>query len=234
MDTKITKLGPPLHPSIRTLLNGYRSELGIPLDPPAPTIDSYAYDTQRQIELAKEYKVPCMIFTFGLPSAQVVDDLKRSGMVLVGSATTVEEARAAQNAGMDAVVVQGVEAGGHRTSLQLPQFGDVGIQSLLPLVRSAVSIPAIAAGGVVSGKQAGLLIAAGADAVSIGTRFLTSTECSTPQSHRDLIHAATFESKTVLTRCYTGRPARMIPNRFYYEMQAVLAKLPGGEQENIP
>lgn len=215
---------------VKNKLNAYREAMGLAIDtstnaskPNVPSID-----INEQIDIICEKKVPIVIFTFGIPDPSMVLKLKSNGTVLIGSVTTVHEALLYENAGMDAVIVQGSEAGGHRTSAILPEYGDIGLLSLISLVKEHVSIPIVAAGGIINARQIKAALEAGAEGVSMGTLFLTASECSTPAAHRDQIRNIKTTDKTVLTRIYTGRPARMLPNKFYREMSAIW-KSNGGE-----
>jgi nitronate monooxygenase len=219
---------PEIHPLVKEKLFSFRRELGLDLEPKHAS-DSYRQEFDEQCQLIEQYQVPIVIFTFGLPDKGLIAEWKRKGIVLIASATSVAEAVEAEEHGMDAVIVQGFEAGGHRTSSRLPQYGTVGLITLVELAKKQVSIPIIAAGGLVSGQQIRSVMALGAQGVSIGTLFLTASECNTPHSHRKLLHDASPETETVLTRLFTGRPARMIPNRFYHEMKEVVDRIPGGE-----
>jgi nitronate monooxygenase len=229
---RLSQNQPKVHPKVVEKLHEFRRELGIPLDPVQPT-DSYKQELEQQLELMLEYRVPYIIFTFGLPDTSTIKTFKQKGIKLIGSATSVKEAIECQEKGMDAVIVQGVEAGGHRTSMHLPSFGTTGILTLLPLVKKELKIPVIAAGGITSGQQIQAIMKVGADGVSMGSLFLTASECNTPDSHRQLIQNTTSQTETVLTRLFTGRPARMIPNRYFTEMKKVIDEIPGGE-DSIP
>lgn len=222
---------PPVPLSIRNKLNEFRRELQIPVDPPLRDVDSYKQEVEAQIELIKEFGVKVVIFTFGIPSKAIVDELHQNGVQLIGSATTVKEAMLCQIAGLDGVVLQGSEAGGHRTSPILPEYGDHDLDTLITAAKKEVTIPLIAAGGIMDKRAIENVIALGATAVSIGTLFLGAEECSTPTSHRDLLYKTTSETKTVMTRIYTGRPARMIPNRFFNEISKLVEQLPEKERE---
>ncbi|KAJ3272798.1 hypothetical protein HDV01_005226 [Terramyces sp. JEL0728] len=228
----LIKNQPAVPNSIAQKLNEYRKELGLPLDPPAPTANSYKQQVLEQLQIAIDEKVSAVVFTFGIPTNDIVDKLCAVGIKILGSATTIHEAVELEKAGVDAVILQGVEAGGHRTSCNLPEYGQVGLFTLVQLAKKQLKIPLVAAGGITTGSAIKLALQAGADGVSIGSLFLTSAECSTPDAHRKAIYNATPESSTVLTRIFTGRPARMLPNRFYNEMSALWNL--NGHVESIP
>ncbi|KAJ3258664.1 hypothetical protein HK103_003453 [Boothiomyces macroporosus] len=226
----LVKNQPTVPPAVVNKLNEYRKELGLPLNPPTPTEDSYKQQVDDQLQIAIGEKVSTVVFTFGIPTLEIIDKLRNANINILGSATTISEAVALEEAGVDAVILQGVEAGGHRTSCNLPEYGQVGLLSLIQLAKKQLKIPFIAAGGITSGKAIRLAIEAGADGVSIGSLFLTSEECSTPLAHRKALYEATPESATVLTRVFTGRPARMFRNRFFNEMDAIWKENGGVEQ----
>jgi nitronate monooxygenase len=218
---------PLIHPRIQNKLTEYRKELGLSIQQPDIT-DSYRQDLEMQMDLIKKYKVPFVIFTFGLPTNSQIQELKKIGTVLIGSCTSIEEALMIQDSGLDAVILQGKKAGGHRTSIQLPAYSCIDLETLLHDASNQVKIPYFGAGGVTHGKDIKKIMDLGASGVSIGTLFLTAKECNTPTSHRDLIYNTNSDTKTVITRLYTGRPAQMIPNRFYFEMKEIVDDL-GGE-----
>lgn len=220
--------------SVEKVLEGYRNRLGLQVNVKAPEHDSYKESVEEQVELCIENKVPVLVFTFGLPSKEMVKDLHEKGKCfLIASATTIEEAMAAEECGCDAVVLQGVEAGGHRTSISLPNsYGQIGLFSLLAKAKNHLSIPYIAAGGLVSHEAIKSCLQMGASACSLGSIFLLANECSTPLSHRTALAKAWSDptAQTVLTRCYTGRPARMLVNQFYRDISNAV----GGDENKIP
>lgn len=134
--------------------------------------------------------------------------------------TTGGEAEAARAAGVDALVVQGVEAGGHRGGFDDATPGDTGLLALLQIVRAAVGdeLPLVAAGGVATGAGVAAVLAGGAAAAGLGTAFMRCPEAATVPSHRDAL--AGGDQPTALTRAFTGRTARGIVNRFLREHSA--------------
>ena len=172
-----------------------------------------------QIKVVIEEKVPICSFTFGIPSKEVIAELKQSNIILMGTATTVREAVENEKAGMDIVVVQGSEAGGHRGSfIDGNQESLVGLMSLIPQVVDTVSIPVIAAGGIMDGRGLIASICLGAKGVQMGTAFLTCIESGAHMVHKEAI-LNTNEDQTVLTRSFSGKWARGIENKFILEMQ---------------
>lgn len=156
--------------------------------------------------------VPVVSYTFGLPTAEEAAALRAVGTTQVATATTPGEARAAEAVGMDALCVQGPEAGGHRgTHRVTDEPGELPLLRLLPAVREATGLPLIAAGGLGDGPAVAAALRAGAVAVQLGTALLRSDESGAPAAHR----AALVElPETVVTRAFTGRPARGLRNAF--------------------
>jgi len=163
----------------------------------------------------------------GLYSAALVQEVKSRGILWFATATTAREARAAEAAGADAVIAQGMEAGGHRGSFNADdaERGLVGLFSLLPQVADAVSIPVIAAGGIADGRGVAAALMLGASAAMIGTGFLRTPEAKTPQAYANELARAEAHD-TVLTRAYTGRTARAIGNAFVRAAASDQAPLP--------
>jgi nitronate monooxygenase len=155
--------------------------------------------------------------TFGLPPGAAVEALHDAGCALWITVTTVAEAAAAQEAGADALVVQGVEAGGHRGSFDEAAPGQVGLLALLQLVRSVTDLPLVATGGIATGRGIAAVLAAGAAAAQLGTAFMLTPEAGTSPAHREALRGA---GPTALTRAFTGRSARGIENRFMREHEA--------------
>ncbi len=192
------------------------AEIGLP-DPclPPAVPDSF----EEKLAAALETGASFFSFTFGLLPESATRAIKSKGLFLIGTATTVEEAVALENAGVDAVTVQGSEAGGHRGSF----FGDfevglIGTMSLVPQVVDAVRIPVIASGGIMDGRGIVAALALGAKAVQMGTAFLTCDEAGVPEVYKEAILNAR-EDQTRVTRAFSGRPARGIVNRFMTEVE---------------
>ncbi|MFE7526405.1 nitronate monooxygenase [Kitasatospora sp. NPDC057542] len=156
--------------------------------------------------------VPVVSYTFGLPTAEEAAALRAVGTTQVGTVTTPEEARAAEAVGMDALCVQGPEAGGHRgTHRVADEPGELPLLELLPAVREVTALPLVAAGGLGDGAAVAAALRAGAAAVQLGTALLRSDESGASPAHR----AALVElPETAVTRAFTGRPARGLRNAF--------------------
>lgn len=173
-------------------------------------------------------------FHFGLPDPDVVQALKAAGIFLVSSATTVAEARILERSGIDAIVAQGIEAGGHRgtfTSVDISM--QPGLFSLLPQMVDAVRVPVIAAGGVADGRTAAAAVVLGASAVQIGTAFLRCEEADVKEAHRAAL-AAADDACTVVTDVVSGRPCRYIRNDMIDNLVASgLQPLPVPAQQSL-
>jgi nitronate monooxygenase len=151
----------------------------------------------------------------GLYEPAFVSELKRRDILWLATVTTVEEAKAAESAGADAVVAQGSEAGGHRGAFHADEAEQrsVGLFALLPQVVDALKIPVIATGGIADATGVAAALLLGASAVQIGTGFLRAPEALTPASYADRL-ARTEAHETVVTRAFSGRPGRAIANAY--------------------
>ena len=183
---------------------------GVALGQPRWDNDQYT----EKLNLVCEQPVPVVSMTFGCPTPSEVSRLQSSGSAVWITVTTVGEAQAAQRAGADALVVQGVEAGGHRGGFDDAHPGDIGLLALLQLVQAAVGdgLPAVATGGLITGRGVAAVLAAGAAAAQLGTAFMLCPEAGTVPTHREMISRG--DAHTALTRAFTGRTARGIVNRF--------------------
>lgn len=192
--------------------------------PNLPTVENEWEIYYQQLKVIIDEKVSVCSFTFGIPSKEIVTELKKHGIFLIGTATTVAEALLNQEIGMDAVVAQGSEAGGHRGTFA----GDdnpIGLMSLIPQVTEHVRIPVIAAGGIMNGQGIYDALHLGAQAVQLGTAFLTCRESGAHPVHKQAILNST-DDQTVFTRIYSGKWARGIKNKFYQELKDYEVELP--------
>ncbi|AJE40623.1 nitronate monooxygenase [Streptomyces nodosus] len=190
----------------------YQTELG---DPDSGRDDGY----DAKLAVLLDDPVPVVSFHFGVPSHKALDALRRAGTFTLVTATTAEEALAVQEAGADAVIAQGVEAGGHQGTHRDVRENDgagIGLLSLVAQLRESVSIPIVAAGGVMRGSQIAAVLAAGASAAQLGTAFLATPESGAHALHKRALTDPLFV-RTELTRAFTGRPARALVNRFMRE-----------------
>lgn len=177
-------------------------------------------DVEAQLDAVLEARPDVLSVVFGIPDAATLSRARDRGIRVVGTATSVAEAVALDEAGVDAIVATGAEAGGHRVSfLREPERSLVGTFALVPQVVDAVSAPVIAAGGVADRRGVAAALALGADGVQVGTAFLRTRESAATDAHRAALTAAA-DTDTVLTRAMSGRLARGIPNRALREIEA--------------
>jgi nitronate monooxygenase len=204
----------------RAALSPYYHELGIdpetiPAGPGRAPFDSDVADA------LSEFRPAAVSFHFGLPSADLVARVKSWGSRILASATTVEEALWLQARGVDAIIAQGLEAGGHRGMFLSDDVStQVGTLALVPQLVRAVDLPVIAAGGIADAKGVAAAMALGADGVQVGTAYLLCPEATTSSVHRAALKS-TSSRHTALTRLFTGRPARAIVNRLMRELDPI-------------
>jgi nitronate monooxygenase len=184
------------------------------LGAPRPTYKPYSparFEDQARVLL--DAKVPVFSFIYGIPPRDIMEECRANGIVTIGTATTPDEAAALEDAGVEAIVASGFEAGGHRGSfLRAAEDSLTGTLSLVPQIRDIVDVPVIAAGGIGDARGVIAALALGAEAVQIGTAFLACEESGASRLHRQaLLERAA--GHTGLTRGFTGRLARAIHNR---------------------
>jgi nitronate monooxygenase len=198
------------------------------LELPPPALPADPSDPfPEQFEAVLESQPPIFSFTFGIPSGDVMKRLKARGITILGTATTVQEARMLADAGVDAIVLQGEEAGAHRGTFAGPfEAAMVPTLDLVAGTVRAVSVPLIASGGLMDGRDIAAAMGRGASAAQLGTAFLTCPESGAPKAHKQAILAAR-EDTTVITRAFSGRPARGLRNGF-------IAALEGKEDAILP
>ncbi|MDQ0580950.1 nitronate monooxygenase [Streptomyces rishiriensis] len=190
----------------------YETELG---DPESGRDDGY----DAKLAVLLDNPVPAVSFHFGIPSIEALESLRRGGTFTLVTVTTAEEARAVERAGADAVIVQGVEAGGHQGTHRDNPENDrsgIGLLALIAQVRESVNLPIVAAGGLMRGSQIAAVLAAGASAAQLGTAFLVTPESGAHAVHKQALTNPLFV-RTELTRAFSGRPARGLVNRFLRE-----------------
>ncbi|MBP1948972.1 NAD(P)H-dependent flavin oxidoreductase [Virgibacillus litoralis] len=201
------------------ILNNYRKELDI--DPGEDSV-KVKDNLEEKIYVILEENIPIVSTAFGVLSSVLIRRLKENNVTLIGMATNLDEAKQLEDAGYDAIVAQGSEAGGHRGTFDVikhPNGSNIGLHVLLQEMLDTVSLPVIAAGGIHKKKQVKALLAMGAEGVQLGTRFLLAKEAGTNETYRRaLIKAQTNDTK--ITNVFSGRPARAINNRFIAEVEA--------------
>ena len=210
--------GPALADS--SALGGYAATLageaeryGVELGEPVHDDDRW----DEKLALVADEGIAVVSVTFGCPSRSEVEALQAAGCAVWVTVTTAAEAVSAGEAGADALVVQGVEAGGHRGSFDERAPGDVGLLALLQLVGAVTELPLVATGGIATGRGVAAVLAAGAAAAQLGTAFMLTPEAATSPAHREALRE---RGPTALTRAFTGRTARGIENRFMREHEA--------------
>jgi nitronate monooxygenase len=192
------------------LFKPYFHELGIELpEKPAPFKTRF----ENQVEVILHQRPPVFSFMFGTPSADILEQCKRLGIVTIGAATTLDEAIALEAAGVDMIIASGFEAGGHRPSFLAPaESSTIGTFVLLQLIKEKVKTPVIAAGGIANGKGVAAALALGADAAQIGTAFLATDESNATAIHKQMLFSDAAKY-TTLSRAFTGRLGRGITSR---------------------
>lgn len=212
-------------PALRAVATLYE-ELGV--EAPAGTPDRFLPAIEEQLDAVLTARPAVLSCVFGMPPAAVVAEAQARGIRVVGAATTPAEAVAVAEAGADAVVASGFEAGGHRVSFLRPaERSLVGTFALVPQVVDAVDIPVIAAGGIADRRGVAAAFALGAAGVQVGTAFLRTRQSAASAAHRAAL-ARLAADDTVLTRAVTGRLARGIRNRLIerVETAGVIAPFP--------
>jgi nitronate monooxygenase len=209
----------------RAVLAPYYAQLGldikaIPAGPGRRPFDAEA------AELLAEFRPAVVSFHFGLPAPELLARVRRWGARILSSATTVDEARWLQAQGVDAVIAQGLEAGGHRGMFLSDDLNtQLGTFALLPQIVRAVDLPVIAAGGIADAQGVAAALALGAAGVQVGTAYLLCPEASTSPLHRAALQSEAARV-TALTNLFSGRPARGIVNRIIRELGPLSAVAP--------
>jgi nitronate monooxygenase len=192
------------------------SELGAPLPTYKPFSPATRFEDQARALI--DAKVPVFSFIFGIPPKEILEECRMKGIVTIGAATTPEEGAALQEAGVDAVVASGFEAGGHRGSFLRPAEDSLtGALSLIPPVVDMVDVPVIAAGGIGDARGVVAAMALGAEAVQMGTVFLACEESGASRLLRETLRRRDAKH-TALTKGFTGRLARGIRNRILEDL----------------
>lgn len=207
------------------LLAPYLKELGI--DPASiPSGATRKPFDAAMAEVVERHRPPVVSFHFGLPAPDLLQRVKATGAKILSSATTLEEGRWLQAQGVDAVIAQGVEAGGHRGMFLSEDIdGQLGTFALLPQLVAALDVPVIAAGGIADARSVSAAQALGAAGVQVGTAYLLCDESRASPLHRQALQSPDAEH-TVLTTLFSGRPARGIVNRLMRELGARPSAVP--------
>ena len=189
---------------------------------------------KEQLQVLIEENVPVFSFTFDTPKQEEIELLKRKGIKVIGTATNVAEGKILAHLGVDIIVGQGSEAGGHRgTFLGKEQDSMIGTTALIPqLVDAVPHIPIVAAGGIMDGRGVVAAYALGAEGVQMGTAFLTCYESVAHEAHKEAIIMSTDQS-TTMTRAFSGKYARGIRNTFIEELESTEGKIPVYPIQNV-
>ncbi len=190
---------------------------GVALGEPCWSDDEW----EGKLDLVARERPAVVSFTFGCPAPPVISWLQDCGICVWCTVTTPGEAQTAAAAGVDALVVQGGEAGGHQSSFDDADATPIGLLPLLQLVRRVSDLPMIAAGGIAGGAGVAAALAAGASAAQVGSALMLTPEAGTSEAHRAAFAA---DAPTALTRAFTGRRARGIVNRFMHDHDAAAPK----------
>jgi nitronate monooxygenase len=213
----------------RDRLLPYYRELGIDPEIPLPRVDVRSFDDAR-CGIIEDTKPEVVSFHFGLPDPTLLARVKAAGCRVMASATTVTEARWLETRGVDIIIAQGNEAGGHRgtflpQSLNSASSSQPGTLALVPQIVDAVNVPVVAAGGIADGRGIAAAFALGAAGAQLGTAYLLCPEAATAELHRDALRRASSDA-TFVTNVFTGRPARALFNRLALEIGPILDALP--------
>ncbi|OGA26271.1 MAG: hypothetical protein A3I02_16895 [Betaproteobacteria bacterium RIFCSPLOWO2_02_FULL_67_26] len=195
---------------------GYYQELGLP--PPEPVRPPYAPDLEAQLRAVEQIRPAVFTFHLGDMPQERVRRIQALGVKVGGSANCIAEARNLEALGVDFIVAQGAEAGGHRGSyLRNPYDSMTGTLALVRLIVRSVKIPVVAAGGIMDGAGIAAALALGAQAAWLGTAFIPCPESGSPRAHKESV-LNSKEDATLVTEQFSGKPARAIANRFMREM----------------
>jgi enoyl-[acyl-carrier protein] reductase II len=173
-------------------------------DPASPTVINYASNVRKLIDITFEENIPVIVSGLGNP-AGIIDQAHKSGVVVMSLCGNVKQARKLEASGVDVIIAQGHEAGGHT--------GRIGTMTLVPQIVDAVRVPVLAAGGLADGRGLLAALALGADGVWMGSRFIASVEAFAHPNYKNKV-VEIDEEGTTITRCHSGKPCRLIRNKF--------------------
>lgn len=197
------------------VLKSYYKKYGVPFYDHIPDQDPYTY-YEDLVDLLIEEAIPVVSFHFGMPSAEVIEKLRRNDIVTICTATCVEEAKMIEQSGINIIVAQGTEAGGNKGTF-LGGNPQIGLVSLIPQVLDAVRIPVIAAGGMMQSRSIAAALMLGAEGVQMGSLFIRAKESGATPSWKDALVNST-DTSTVLTKAWSGRYGRCIQNSLVGDM----------------
>ena len=203
----------------RALLRPYYDEFGV--EPGNGGALRLPFDAA-MCALVEEVRPPVISFHFGLPDAELLARVKSTGAIVVGNGTSVDEARWLEKRGADAIIAQGLEAGGHTGRFLDPEAEPIGLIALVPLIADTVSVPVIAAGGIGDARGIAAAFVLGASAVQLGTAYLHTPEAKISDVHRRRLH----DGRTLVTNLMTGGLARGLHGRLVDELGRVRSEAP--------
>lgn len=199
----------------------------------APAELNAGYDSflgnRAMLEMLLEERPAVVSFHFGLPDAEAIAALKQAGIFLMGCATSLDEARAIEAAGLNAVIAQGYEAGGHRGLFDPQQESALELPELLQQLHGQIKLPIIATGGLMDGIDVARVLAQGASAAQLGTAFISCPESAAPAAYREHLLSPAAQH-TGVTAIFSGRPARGMLNRSHREIAPHASELAGYPQ----
>lgn len=227
------------HEAVREVQGRYASyaeELQMDTQASPAAVDAWAV-FREQAAVLHEVSVPIVSFHFGWPPDDVISPFKDRGAFLIGCATSIAEAEHLESVGANAIIAQGSEAGGHQGTflpcdtpsgpeLHYRLSGMNGVAALVPSIAAAVSVPVIAAGGIMNGAGVAAALTLGAQAAQIGTAFITTPESSAPEFHKKALLEGRGRTPTVMSQAFTGKPARGLVNRLAFDLEEVQSRLP--------
>ena len=216
-DAGLTTFDETAYKNLASILQPYFEKAGLELPTECPTELGPKFEDQ--VDAIFEARPAVFSFVYGIPSEDILEKCRNLGIKTVGAATTVNEAVALENAGVDAIVATGFEAGGHRVSfLQTAEDSLTGLFSLIPQVADAVNVPIIAAGGIADARGVKAALTLGAHAAQLGTAFLATRQSNATQDHKDKLFTV-GATDTTLTKVFTGRLSRGVRNRLTEELE---------------
>lgn len=216
-DAELASYGESEYDKLKKIFKPYFDEFNLPL-PALPEVSNPLFENQ--VEALLDAAPPIFSFIFGIPSNEILQECRKRGIKIMGTATTPDEAIALEQAGVDVVIASGFEAGGHRASfLGSVEESLTGIFSLIPVVADSVAVPVVAAGGIADGRGVAAAMILGAEGVQVGTAFLACAESNASPLHKKKLFSE--EAKyTMLTKVFSGRSARGIRNKLSQQLKS--------------
>ena len=203
---------------MQALIESFCARYGLAYEPQSYEGRKF-FSYEDQVEILCSEKISLVSFTFGVLSDDTINALHKQGMLLIGTATSVEEASFLAGKGIDIITAQGIEAGGHRGTFLREDIPQVGLMALLPQIVDAVDKPVLAAGGIADGRAIKAAMILGAAGVVVGSAFIGCDESAANPKYKALLQQGT-DTSTTLTKSYTGRWFRVIDNDFIQTVES--------------